>query len=160
MGPRYVVGCKTQPKKGGVRERADGAWPECQSPALSSRTLAEPDRCKRSAAKLPIRDPGKTVAGARAVALGPGSNTRNQLLTQLSACNGRDDPRVGSRHHFKGGTIDCFECLTGSISKYKAHSRVQLFSEHGSTMPMGGIAHCARKIRARKSFRQHHSANA
>lgn len=61
------------------------------APSLSSRTLAEPDRCKRSVAKLAIRDPEQVGRIASNMSLGPGSNTRGQLLTQLSACNGRDD---------------------------------------------------------------------
>jgi hypothetical protein len=68
-------------------------------PTLSSRTLAEPDRCKRSAARLASRDPERTGHGACNLSLGPGSNTRDQLLTQLSSCNGRDDRggKSGSR---------------------------------------------------------------
>ena len=58
---------------------------------VSSRTLAEPARCRRVVARLAIRDPGMTVDSALRAALGPGSNTRQQLLAQLGSCSGRDD---------------------------------------------------------------------
>jgi hypothetical protein len=78
-------------------------------PTLSSRTLAEPDRCERSAAKLAIRDPEPTGRGACNLSLGPGSNTRDQLLTQLSSCNGRDDR--GGKSWSRQDTICIQRCV-------------------------------------------------